>query len=186
MICSLNFILFQCILQAARTPLRIWAGSVPHWGVWLTIVRWVCIENSKTKSTPGVHSPDRGLSQAKPVLGSHVYFFGWLAMPPPVNAHHWMASQNKSCNSASHIQVASQPRGQSIGFAWDKPRFGLWTPGGDFVFKFSLHTHRTIVSQPPRWGTEPGQIGRGVRRCLKNTLQYDDTQWTNPQNTPIL
>ena len=75
--------------------------------------------------------------------------FGWMAMPPPVNAHHWMVSQPKSSNSAWHVRVASRPRGQSTGFAWDKLQFGLWIPGGDFVFKFSLHTHRTIASQPP-------------------------------------
>ena len=158
--------IFNVFFKQRRTPLRIWAGSVPHWGVWLTIVRWVCIENSNTKSPPGVHSPDRGLSQAKPVLGSHVYFFGWLAMPPPVNEHHWMASQNESSNSVLHIRFG----GGGFPGSWAEHRFcltsyesGCGHQEGDFVLRFSSHTHRTIVSQTP--SQEQIQL-RPAEKCL--------------------
>ena len=119
-------------------------------------------------------------TSSKPYVRSRVGAFV-LAGHSTVLVHAWRHAQ-----PTKKIHVASQPRGQSTGFAWDKPRSGLWTPGGDFVFEFSMHTHRTIVSQTPQWGTEPAQIRRGVRRCLKNTLKQDEIQWTNQQNSTIL
>ena len=157
---------FNVFFKQRRTPLWIWAGSVPHWGVWLTIVRWVCMENSNTKSPPGVHSPDRGLSEAKPMLcprgweATCIFLVGWACLHAWTSTVEWPAKTKAPTLLRTYglEEVASQARGQSTGFVWQATNRAVDTRR---VILCS-GSHRTLIAQswvrPParnRFSSDP-------------------------------
>ena len=101
--------------------------------------------------------------------------FGWMAMPPPVNAHHWIAHTGGFPASWTEHRFCLR---QATIWAVDSRRWFCV----QILIAHSSHNRESA----PQWGIEPGQIRRGICCCFKNALRDDETQWTNPQNTPIL
>ena len=78
------------------------------------------------------------------------FWIGW-----PFNGAHsqveaWPSNQKKLQLCFAHTVWRWLPRlVDRAQVLPDKLRIGLRTPGGDFVLRFSSHTHRTIVSRTP-------------------------------------
>ena len=178
MICSLNFILFQCILQAAANPSADLSWLCSSLGG-LTNDRAMSVHGKfEHKITSWSPQPRSWLVSSKTSalstrLGSHVYFFGWLGMPPRVNEHRWMASQNKSSNSASHVRFGGGFRG-----SWTDHRYCLRQSTNRAVDTRRVilcsGSHRTLIAQswvrPParnRLSSDPQRSASLPKECTE-------------------
>ena len=136
----------------------------------------MCNDNLNTKSPPGIHSPNCSLSQAKPVLcprsweasyvRSRVGVFG-LANHSMVSIHGWRHGHPTKKLQLCFARTVWRWLPRLVDRAQVLPETiyesGCGHQEGDFVLRFSSHTHRTIVSQTP--SQEQTQL-RPAEECL--------------------
>ena len=148
---------------------------------------------------PGVHSPIRRLSQAIPVICPRA---SEATSEPYVRSRvgaFWLDghASTRECSplNGQPTQKLQLCLARTGGFpaSWTEHRFCLrqatiWAVDSRrwFCVKILIAHSSHNRESAPQWGIEPGQIRRGICCCFKNALRDDETQWTNPQNTPIL
>ena len=202
-VCFIDFryilLYFNVFLRQRGTSLRVWAESVPGWGSDSRLCDECAMRTWAQNHPPGVHSPIRSLSDKtcalSTSLGSHLlqtvcakqslsFLVGWPCLHPWMLTIEWSA--NPKAPTLLHtygwlpglVDRAQVLPETSYNLGW----------GFQEVILCS-NSHCTLIAQSrvsPQWGIERGQIRRGICCCFKNTLRYDKTQWTSPQNTPIL